>query len=115
MKNIIKWVAVLTGFFFSLSALSAQNLNQSPTNVKSLGQGIVLTVIIPQQQDPFPQGANTYLSNKLIQAAVANGVAAGPDFSRFFITAQFAMLSKDIVAGPPQQIALNMEVTLYIA
>ncbi|MEG1498219.1 MAG: hypothetical protein RRX93_01325 [Bacteroidales bacterium] len=113
MKNIMKWLAVLTGFFFSLTAVRAQEENQNVPN--GLGKGIVLTVMIPEQQDPFPQGANAYLSNKLVQAAVKNGIAAGPDFGRFFITAQFAMLSKDIIAGPPQQIALNMEVTFYIA
>ncbi|MCM1041917.1 MAG: hypothetical protein NC396_05775 [Bacteroides sp.] len=80
-----------------------------------IGQGITLAVIVPEQEDPFPSGAESYLSNKLTQVAVNNGIAAGRDFSRFFIAAHVAMANKDIVPGPPQQISQNMEITLYIA
>lgn len=80
-----------------------------------IGQGITLTVIIPEQEDPFPSGAESYLTNKLTQVAIHNGIAAGRDFSRFFIAANIAMATKDIVPGPPPQIAQNMEITLYIA
>lgn len=80
-----------------------------------VGQGITLGVIIPEQTDPFPTGAEAYLTNKLIQVAVTNGIAAGKEFSRFFIAANIAMATKDIVAGPPSQISQNVELTLYIA
>lgn len=80
-----------------------------------IGQGITLSVVIPEQQDPFPSGAESYLTNKLIQVAVNNGVAAEREYSRFFIAANIAMATKDILPGPPQQISQNMEVTLYIA
>ena len=80
-----------------------------------IGQGITLSVIVPEQPDPFPSGAESYLANKLTQVAVNNGVAAGKDFGRFFIAANVNMSSKDILPGPPTQISQNMEITLYIA
>lgn len=95
-------------------ALWASGMGKAQDN-GLIGQGITLAVIVPEQEDSFPSGAKSYLSNKLIQVAVNNGIAAGKDFSRFFITAHIAMASKDIVVGPPQQISQQMEITLYIA
>lgn len=80
-----------------------------------IGQGITLSVIVPEQQDPLPAGAETYLVNKLTQVAINNGIAAGRDFGRFFIAANIGMATKDILPGPPTQISQNMEITLYIA
>lgn len=80
-----------------------------------IGQGITLSVIVPEQQDPLPAGAESYLVNKLTQVAINNGIAAGRDFGRFFIAANIGMATKDILPGPPTQISQNMEITLYIA
>lgn len=80
-----------------------------------IGQGITLSVIVPEQQDPLPAGAESYLVNKLTQVAINNGIAAGRDFGRFFIAANIGMATKNILPGPPTQISQNMEVTLYIA
>lgn len=107
MKNIIIGILV----FVSLQSLNAQNTE----NIDGLGMGITLTVIIPEQEDNFPSGASNYLKNKLTQAAIHNGIAAGEDFSRFFITADIAMVTQDFVPGPPKQVSQNMELTLYIA
>lgn len=74
-----------------------------------------MSVIVPEQQDPLPAGAETYLVNKLTQVAINNGIAAGKDFGRFFIAANIGMATKDILPGPPTQISQNMEITLYIA
>ena len=80
-----------------------------------IGQGITLSVIVPEQQDPLPAGAESYLVNKLTQVAINNGIAAGRDFGRFFIAANIGMATKDILPGPPTQISQNIEITLYIA
>ena len=80
-----------------------------------IGQGITLSVIVPEQQDPLPAGAESYLVNKLTQVAINNGIAAGRDFGRFFIAANIGMATKDILSGPPTQISQNIEITLYIA
>lgn len=103
-------MCISVGIFFHLQAMAQQEVRSD-----LIGKGITLGVIIPQQEDPFPSGAEAYLTNKLIQVAVNNGIAAGKDFSRFFIAANIAMASKDVVPGPPAQISQNMEITLYIA
>jgi hypothetical protein len=76
---------------------------------------IVLSVIVPEGIDGFPDVAKNVLSNKIKQVATANGVSAAEGFGRFFITAIPSLMTKDIVPGPPQQIAQNMEVTFYVA
>ncbi|MDR2972827.1 MAG: hypothetical protein LBU83_13030 [Bacteroidales bacterium] len=76
---------------------------------------IVLTVLVPEGIDGFPDAAKIVLSNKLTQIAVANGVSAFEGYGRFFITAVPSIVTRDIVPGPPQQIAQNMDITFYIA
>lgn len=108
IKSVVILWPVLASFLFLCGKVQAQDNGL-------IGQGITLAVVVPEQEDPFPSGAESYLSNKLTQVAINNGIAAGKDFSRFFITAHIAMSTKDILPGPPQQISQNMEVTLYIA
>lgn len=76
--------------------------------------GIVLSVLLDNEEE-IPADAARYLSNKLAQTITANGVGAFEGFSRFFITARLGLATRDIVPGPPAQIAENMEITLYIA
>ncbi len=90
-------------------------LLQGQTDFSSASSRIPLTIIIPDQIDGITAGSASYLSNKLKQVAAQNGLAAGDDFSRFFITATITPVTKDIVPGPPQQIAQNLEITFYIA
>ncbi len=111
MKKILFLCCLLAWAAFS-SPARAQGGSSSQ---ELIGQGITLGVIIPQQVDPFPAGAESYLSNKLIQVAINNGIAAGKEFSRFFIAANVAMATKDILPGPPAKFSQNMEITLYIA
>lgn len=108
IKGIFRFLPVVSIAIWICGTAKAQDNNL-------IGQGITLSVIIPEQEDPLPSGAESYLSNKLTQVAVNNGIAAGKDFGRFFIAAHVAMANKDIVPGPPQQISQNMEITLYIA
>ncbi len=110
MKRFFTYI-VLTAVLLTAGRAYAQNASGN----ELIGQGITLGVIIPEQTDPFPAGAESYLTNKLIQVAVTNGIAAGKEFSRFFIAANIAMATKDFVVGPPSQISQNIEMTLYIA
>lgn len=77
---------------------------------------IHLSILIPDQEgEAITTGAKSYLTNKLKQIAVKNGVAANEDFSRFFITTVITPLTKDVLPGPPAQVAENLEMTFYIA
>lgn len=77
---------------------------------------IHLSIMIPDQEgETIQTGAKSYLTNKLKQIAVKNGIAANEDFSRFFITTVITPLTKDILPGPPAQVVENLEMTFYIA
>lgn len=106
-KNIFIIIAVMA--LLGVGRLSAQN------DFKDGESRIALSIALPELANPLPSGAETYLVNKLKQAAAQNGLAAEEGYSRFFITAVITPLTRDIVAGPPQQIAQNLEITLYIA
>lgn len=106
-KNIFIIIAVMA--LLGVGRLSAQN------DFKDGESRIALSIALPEQANHLPSGAETYLVNKLKQAAAQNGLAAEEGYSRFFITAVITPLTRDIVAGPPQQIAQNLEITLYIA
>ena len=108
MKKIVR---IILGLGFALAGIFPACAQDNGL----IGQGITLSVIVPEQQDPLPAGAESYLVNKLTQVAINNGIAAGRDFGRFFIAANIGMATKDILPGPPTQISQNMEVTLYIA
>jgi hypothetical protein len=106
MKKVVIF-ATIVAMMMGGAALQAQTKNDP--------SAIVLTVIIPEDIDGFPDVAKNVLSNKITQVATANGVSAFEGFGRFFITAIPSIMTRDIVPGPPQQIAQNMDVTFYIA
>jgi hypothetical protein len=106
MKKRVILFATIIAMMMVVVELQAQKNDPS---------AIVLSVIVPEGIDGFPDVAKNVLSNKIKQVATANGVSAAEGFGRFFITAIPSLMTKDIVPGPPQQIAQNMEVTFYVA
>lgn len=109
MGKITLYSTLALLFFLIANKTNAQN------DFKEGESRIALSIVLPEQPDPLPSGVETYIVNKLRQAAAQNGLAAEEGSSRFFITAVITPTSKDVVAGPPQQIAQNLEITLYIA
>ena len=61
-----------------------------------------------------PQEAKNFLLTKLTQITSNNGMGGNAVNPRFIITANVNVGTKDIIAGPPQMIAQNLEVTLLI-
>lgn len=109
MKKSTLYPMLALMFFMIVNNTSAQG------DFKERESRIALSIVLPDQAESMPAGAETYLVNKLKQAAAQNGLAAEEGYSRFFITAVITPISKDIMAGPPQQIAQNLDITLYIA
>jgi len=107
MKKYLLIFTALVAMSMSYSLLQAQTENDPAA--------ITLSVIVPEGLNGFPDAAKTVLTNKLTQVATAHGVSAFEGFGRFFITAVPAILTKDIIPGPPQQIAQNLEITFYVA
>ncbi len=62
----------------------------------------------------MPAEAKSLLLNKLSQIASSNGMAGSQANPRFIITANINIGTKDIIAGPPQMIAQNLDITLFI-
>lgn len=90
---------------------------------------MLLSGIVNAQTDDISRIAlNTYISsslrlsdesrslieNKLNQITSNYGLGGNQYNPRFIITANVIVTSKDIVAGPPQMIAQNIDVTFYI-
>lgn len=62
----------------------------------------------------IPAEAKELLKTKLSQIASNNGMGGSQVNPRFIITANVNVGTKDIIAGPPQMIAQNIDVTFFI-
>ncbi len=62
----------------------------------------------------IPIEAKDLLTTKLNQITSNNGMGGSQANPRFIITANVNVGTKDIIAGPPQMIAQNLDVTLFI-
>lgn len=74
---------------------------------------IVLKAFIPKY-DNLPDAAGNLLEMRLNQIITSQGIATEKFNTPFVLSAKINTLSKDIVPGPPQQIALKLEVTLMM-
>lgn len=74
---------------------------------------IILNAYLPENL-AIPTEAKNVLLTKLNQITTNNGMGASQANPRFIITANINVGTKDIVAGPPQMIAQNIEVTFFI-
>lgn len=75
---------------------------------------IMLTAWVPDQIEHMPVSARKNLANKLTQVVAENGLGGGGMNTRFIVTANITVATKDIVPGPPPMHAMNLDVTLYI-
>jgi len=74
---------------------------------------IELTAYVPPQIEGITESARANLENKLNQIVTQNGLGGGEN-SRFIITANISVLTKDITPTAPAMQAYTLEVTLYI-
>ncbi len=75
---------------------------------------IMLTSWVPSQIEGMPASARKMLTNRLKQVVTKNGLGGSPYNTRFIISANITVMSKDILPGPPPMHAYNLDVTLYI-
>lgn len=75
---------------------------------------IVLNSVVIDKENKLPEEAKSYLLTKLTIVAAENGMGGNSITPRFVIAAKINVLTKDIVAGPPQLIALNAELVFFI-
>ncbi|WP_300569781.1 hypothetical protein [Flavobacterium sp.] len=106
-KSINKFIysfAAIVGF----ATVSIAQDNKSD----ELGK-IALATYIPAQESMSEQATNM-LTNKLGQIISTNGIAKSSYNSRFIITANANVMTKDLLATAPPMTALTLDVTLYI-
>ncbi len=84
---------------------------QQPAKGSSLG----LSVYVPDVVEPVPLVAQTQLENKLHLLLTKNGISSVDYANQFVLTAIVTPLTKDVLPGPPMQIAEQLEITFYIA
>jgi hypothetical protein len=102
----MKKITILFVWIALFSGLSAQ--------VKSDDFGrIILNTYLPEELT-LPGEAKDALINKLNQISSNNGMGGSQVNPRFIITANITVGTKDIIAGPPQMIALNLDITLFV-
>lgn len=94
---------------FLLNTALAQN-NAGSTN--DIGRIALHTYLSDKVQ--IPTEARNQFETKLTQIASINGMGGNNYNPRFIITANVNVLTKDVVAGPPQMIAQNVEIVLFI-
>lgn len=103
MKNL-KVVILL--FFSIYLGLNAQ------VKLDDFGRIVINTYVTDNKT--IPSEAKKALETKLSQITSNNGIGGSDVNPRFIITAILNTGTKDIVPGPPQMIAQNIEVTLFI-
>jgi len=101
MKQII--------FFFLIISYTRIN-----AQINSDANRIVLNSIILDKENKIPEEAKNQLLSKLTQISTNSGMGGNSITPRFVIAAKINILTKDIIAGPPQMIAINSEVVFFI-
>ena len=82
-------------------------------NTNDIGR-IVLHSVVIDQENKLPAETKTFLETKLSQIASNNGVGGNGINPRFIIAAKINITTKDIIAGPPQMVAINTEITFFV-
>ncbi len=111
MKNIITKITYCFVAVFGFTALSIAQ--ESSTSAGALGR-IAIAPYIPEQIEGLPAGADNMLSNKLKQIVSANGMSGEVNNTRFIISPNIDVATKDILGTAPTMIALTLNVNLYI-
>jgi len=75
---------------------------------------IVLNPIVLNSSSKIPEEAVSNLESMLTQIAADKGIGGISINPRFVIAAKLNLSSKDIVAGPPQMFALNIDMSIFI-
>ena len=85
---------------------------QAQAKLEDFGR-IILNTYLPENNS-IPSEAKKALETKLNQITTNNGMGGSLANPRFIITAVLNIGTKDIIPGPPQMIAQNIDVTLFV-
>lgn len=102
---------IVFGFIISSGFCFSQN---NLGKADDMGR-ISLTSVVPQQIAGMPKQAEALLKNKLNEITTKNGMGGSARNPQFILTANVAIMTKDIIDGPPSMIAYNLQITFYVA
>ena len=108
--NIYKIFSIVMLLAMVTPSIQAQN-SRGKTN--DYGR-IVLSAYVPSQVEGIPASARNLLKNKLNRLVTKNGMGGSTYSSRFIITPNISVLTKDLLATAPPMTALTLDVSLYI-
>jgi len=94
-----------------LSIMSLQIIKAQ--NTSDVGR-IVLNSVVIDAENTIPTEAKSFLETKLARICTDNGVGGFAINPQFVLATKINVLSKDVNAGPPQMIAINLEITFFI-
>jgi len=100
--------------FLVLQIVSIKNFAQNTLGKQDDLARISLATYIPQMVEPIPDGAISLLSNKLGQLVTQGGMGGSSYGTRFIITCNVNVITKDITPTAPPMQAYTLNVTLYI-
>lgn len=99
---------IIVGFIF----LFVFSLSYTQVKLDDFGR-IILNSYLSDKIELSSEVKNALLS-KLDQISSSNGMGGSQVNPRFIITASIIVGSKDVIAGPPQMIAQNIDISLFI-
>lgn len=102
---------ILLIVFLFLTTISYSQIENISTNDAAR---IVLNGYVIDYGNKIPEEAKSQLLIKLTQIATENGMGGNSINPRFIIAAKINVLSKDIIAGPPQMVVINTEIVFFI-
>lgn len=107
MKKLFFIIGLFTisGFCFSQNNLGKAD---------DLGR-ISLTSVIPTQVAGMPKQAESLLKNKLNEITTKNGLGGGATNPQFILTANVAIITKDVLPTGNGMLAYTLQVTFYVA
>jgi hypothetical protein len=97
--------------FFSLAFISYSQNNKGKANDEAR---IILSTYVSDAIKGFPSDAKTLLQSKLDKIATFSGMGGSKNSSRFIITANVDIVSKEITPTAPAQHMYTLEVSYYI-
>lgn len=109
MKNI-KLILTFLGLIVSANMSFAQSNEAGLTDFDRIG----IAAYVSNQVEYLPVGARSNLSSKLGQIISANGFGNSVFNSRFILTPNIEVASKNVIAGAPPKVALVLNVYLFV-
>lgn len=107
-KRITRLRVLICAGLFLFMNIQSMNVNAEETS------GISMSAYVSDQIENLPPISKDMLENKLNQIVTQNGITNAPLGSRFIITPNINVMTKDVVPGPPPMIAMNLTITFYV-